>query len=87
DDAGAGLWQVHVHTDAPLSVLAEPDVMEQVCVRYLKPLLGAPVDGTERAAGASGAAGARTGVVACTRAPGLLEPLARTGAVVVLGPG
>lgn len=29
---------------------------------------------------------AGTGVIACTRAPGLIEQLARTGAVVVLGP-
>nr|WP_300340344.1 DAK2 domain-containing protein [Actinomyces sp.] len=28
----------------------------------------------------------RVGVIACTRAPGLIEQLARTGAVVVLGP-
>ena len=30
--------------------------------------------------------GERTGVIACTRAPGLIEQLARTGAVVVLDP-
>ncbi|VEG25564.1 DAK2 domain-containing protein [Actinomyces howellii] len=35
--------------------------------------------------GARGGAG-RVGVVACTRAPGLVEQLARTGAVVVLDP-
>ncbi|KAE8762062.1 hypothetical protein GB883_21320, partial [Georgenia thermotolerans] len=39
DATGAGVWQVHVHTDAPLTALAEPAVMDQVCVRYLRPLL------------------------------------------------
>ena len=36
--------------------------------------------------GPSTPAGERTGVIACTRAPGLIEQLARTGAVVVLDP-
>ncbi|WP_176554713.1 DAK2 domain-containing protein [Georgenia sp. 311] len=61
-----GLWQVHVHTDDPAAVLADPAVTEQVCVRSLT----APP----------------TGVVACTRLPGLLAPLAATGAVLVLHP-
>lgn len=68
-----GLWHVHVHTPAPAAALAPEGEMAQVCVRYLQPLLGAPT-------------GRPTlGVVACTGAPGLLEPLARTGAVAVLG--
>ncbi|GAA1654123.1 DAK2 domain-containing protein [Georgenia ruanii] len=111
DATGAGVWQVHVHTDAPLTALAEPAVMDQVCVRYLRPLLTglarpehghAPENPAAPAGSASpetpataadpaapevtAASAAITGVVACTRAPGLLEPLARTGAVVVLDP-
>ena len=99
DATGAGVWQVHVHTDAPLTALAEPAVMDQVCVRYLRPLLtGLPPRPSHghapEASAAPGPAspqapdapGVTTGVVACTRAPGLLEPLARTGAVVVLDP-
>ncbi|TRW45472.1 DAK2 domain-containing protein [Georgenia yuyongxinii] len=91
DETGAGLWQVHVHTDAPLAALAEPALVEQVCVRYLRPLLTDPHPPGERGPDhvepvtrprLSG-----TGVVACTKAPGLVEPLARTGAVVVLSPG
>ncbi|MFH5823922.1 DAK2 domain-containing protein [Georgenia sp. AZ-5] len=85
DATGTGLWQVHVHTDTPLTALAEPEAMEQVCVRYLRPLLAAADD--RPAHGHSPEDAARTGVVACTRAPGLLEPLARTGAVAVLAAG
>ncbi|MPV36241.1 DAK2 domain-containing protein [Georgenia subflava] len=68
---GAGLWQVHVHTDAPADALAGPEEREQVCVRQVLP--------TSSPTGC--------GVVACTRAPGLLAPLAAAGAVVVLDPG
>ncbi|WP_448074142.1 hypothetical protein [Georgenia yuyongxinii] len=91
DATGAGLWQVHVHTDAPLTALADPALVEQVCVRYLRPLLRAPHPSGGRGPSdvppSARPGQASTGVVACTRAPGLLEPLARTGAVVVLDPG
>jgi dihydroxyacetone kinase-like predicted kinase len=65
-----GLWHVHVHTDEPLSAVttAEGSPIRQVCVRYLR---------AERADDES------LGVVACTRAPGLIAPLAGAGAVVV----
>jgi dihydroxyacetone kinase-like predicted kinase len=67
-----GLWHVHVHTDDPVAAVdaARGAALRQVCVRYLR--------GTVRPAGDA------LGVVACTVAPGLLAPLAGTGAVVVL---
>lgn len=70
DAAGAGddggLWQVHVHTDDPAAVLADPAAMRQVCVRSLH----APA----------------LAVVATSRVPGLIAPLAQTGAGVCLFP-
>ena len=63
---GVGLWQVHVHTDDPAAVLADPAAMRQVCVRSLH----APA----------------LAVVATTRVPGLVAPLAQTGAGVCLFP-
>lgn len=67
-----GLWHVHVHTDDPVAAVdaARGAALRQVCVRYLRPTVR-PV-------------GDALGVVACTAAPGLLAPLACTGAVVVL---
>lgn len=140
DALGVGLFQVHVHTDAPRSALPRAGRARQVCVHHLHPttpaLTGAwdvaepPLPAaaagagnvvslerfaarSRRAGGAggqdaasssgagtppglvgrgeaagpgSGAAQAGVGVVACTRVPGLIELLARTGAVVVLDP-
>jgi dihydroxyacetone kinase-like predicted kinase len=65
-----GLWHVHVHTDEPLLAVtaAHGSRIRQVCVRYLRGDRPAPED---------------LGVVACTRAPGLIAPLASAGAVVV----
>lgn len=80
-----GLWQVHVHTDHPVDAIAYGAQVtraagagarqRQVCVRHLLAQSGvhagrAPV----------------LGVVACTRAPGLVPDLARAGAVVVAVP-
>ncbi|MDD9206655.1 DAK2 domain-containing protein, partial [Georgenia sp. 10Sc9-8] len=65
-----GLWQVHVHTDTPERTLSTTGSMRQVGVRHLRR--------PDRADAPA------LGVVACTRAPGLLAPLARTGAVAVL---
>ena len=70
-----GLWHVHVHTDEPLGAVREAlgSRIRQVCVRYLRGERADP-DGL--------------GLVACTRAPGLIAPLARAGAVVVyIDPG
>lgn len=65
-----GLWHVHVHTDDPvLAVSAAQGVrIRQVCVRYLRGSRPTPD---------------ALGLVACTRAPGLIAPLAAAGAVVV----
>jgi dihydroxyacetone kinase-like predicted kinase len=65
-----GLWHVHVHTDDPvLAVAAARGArIRQVCVRYLRGERPAPD---------------ALGLVACTRAPGLIAPLAAAGAVVV----
>lgn len=65
-----GLWHVHVHTDDPMLAVdaAEGARIRQVCVRHLR---GAPVSADT------------LGLVACTRAPGLIAPLAGSGAVVV----
>ena len=46
----------------------------------------APPGGYPRPAGRTRLETGRIGVIACTRAPGLIEQLARTGAVVVLNP-
>lgn len=143
DALGVGLFQVHVHTNAPRSALPRQGRARQVCVHHLQPttpaLTGAwdvaepPLPAAAAAAGnvvslerlaarraaatraggtslagageggtppqrpgsvrqpAGGAASGRegsvtVGVVACTRVPGLIEVLARTGAVVVLDP-
>ncbi len=75
---GDGLWQAHVHTDDPvaaLGVAAAPDP-GQVRVRHLA-----------SQAGVHGAHRPLVGVVAVTRATGLVADLARAGAVVVLVPG
>ncbi len=65
-----GLWHVHVHTNDPVLAVAAArgERIRQVCVRYLR--------------GARPSADA-LGLVACTRAPGLIAPLAAAGAVVV----
>lgn len=67
----SGLWHVHVHTDDPVAAVtaARGAPLRQVCIRYLR--------------GQSASSDA-VGVVACTRAPGLIAPLAEAGAVVVL---
>ncbi|QIK83901.1 DAK2 domain-containing protein [Sanguibacter sp. HDW7] len=64
---GDGVWQAHVHTDAPSDALgaAEGAGLRQVCVRSL---LVPPGD---------------VGVVAGVRSPGLLADAAGTGAVVL----
>ncbi len=64
-----GLWHVHVHTDDPVAAVhaASGVPIRQVCVRYLR--------GVGQASD--------LGVVACSRAPGLIAPLAAAGAVVV----
>ena len=64
---GDGVWQAHVHTDAPAAALAaaEGAGLRQVCVRSL---LVPPGD---------------VGVVAGVRSPGLLAEAAGTGAVVL----
>ncbi|MGP7961211.1 DAK2 domain-containing protein [Sanguibacter sp. A247] len=64
---GEGVWQAHVHTDAPAEALAAADGagLRQVCVRSLVVPPG-PV-----------------GVVAGVRSPGLLADAASTGAVVL----
>lgn len=69
-----GLWQVHVHTDRPLDVLALLDAWDTgpVVVRCLAHQVA--VRGAETG----------VGVVAGTSAPGLVMDLARSGAVVVL---
>ena len=70
-----GLWHVHVHTDEPLRAVQQAlgSRIRQVCVRYLRGERGDPDS---------------LGLVACTRAPGLIAPLARAGAVVVyIDPG
>ena len=68
--AKKGLWHVHVHTDEPVLAVeaAQGFGIRQVCVRYLRG--ERPVPGS-------------LGLVACTRAPGLIAPLAIAGAVVV----
>ena len=73
---GDGLWQVHVHTDDPLLALdaAPAGSVSQVRVRHLGSQAG--VHGSHRPT---------LGLVAVTRAPGLVPDLARAGAVVVLG--
>lgn len=72
---GDGLWQVHVHTDAPLAALDVTDraVVSQVRVRHLASQSG--VHGAHRPV---------LGLVAVTGARGLVADLARAGAVVVL---
>lgn len=66
----SGLWHVHVHTDDPVLAVtaARGAPIRQVCVRYLRGERPGPDE---------------LGVVACTRAPGLIAPLAAAGAVVV----
>lgn len=70
-----GLWQAHVHTDRPLDAIAVPAALglpsDQVRARHLLPR--AASDGT-----------GGLGLVAVTRAPGLVADLARAGAGVVL---
>lgn len=67
-----GLWHVHVHTDEPVAAVAAARgaPLRQVCVRYLRDEVTPDADAL--------------GAVACTRAPGLLAPLAQAGAVAVL---
>lgn len=74
---GEGLWQAHVHTDAPLAAVAAADAVggraTQVRVRHLASQSG--VHGVHRPA---------LGLVAVTGSPALTADLARAGAVVVL---
>ena len=93
---GLGEWRFHVDTSAPLAALprtgrtlrfqvrdARPDEMigideladEGITHRGVRLLERRPVRRVERAT-----------VIACTRAPGLVEELARAGAVVFLDP-
>lgn len=78
---GDGLWQAHVHTDAPLdavrSAAAAGVTATQVRVRHIG-----------RQTGVHGDLAPALGLVAVTGAAGLTADLARAGAVVVLvGPG
>lgn len=74
---GDGLWQAHVHTDAPLAAVAAADAAggraTQVRVRHLASQSG--VHGVHRPA---------LGLVTVTGSPALTADLARAGAVVVL---
>ena len=96
DPFGVGTWRLHADTSAPLSVRpkdgallrfqvvdARPDeelgvdeLDEEILThRGVRILERRPLKRVERAR-----------VLACTRAPGLVEDLARTGAVVLLNP-
>lgn len=96
DPLGVGLWRLHVDTSAPLAARprtgrlirfaiadARPDEElgvdeldeDVVTHRGVRLLERRPLRRVERAR-----------VLACTRAPGLVEDLARTGAVVLLDP-
>ena len=91
DALGMGLYQVHVHTDTPRAALPRAGRARQVCVHHLHPTaLAARRDRSMRQhpsqLSPSVSEAERTGVITCTRAPGLIEQLARTGAVVVLHP-
>lgn len=84
DDDGDGLWQVHVHTDDPAAVLADPSVMTQVCVRSLTaPAL--PVVACTRVP-ALAASLAQTGAGVCVHPDdaGLRRAVVDTGAPEVL---
>ncbi|BDA65222.1 DAK2 domain-containing protein [Actinomyces capricornis] len=142
DALGVGLYQVHVHTDAPRAALPRQGRARQICIHHLHPTAlvvatdeppspwgprssgaaghvvsferlaarraerkahsvrthpsqaamprpAGPTPAAARAAAHSPSAPARdqrVGVIACTRAPGLIEQLARSGAAVVLDP-
>ena len=72
-----GVWQAHVHTDHPVDVLALPVARgrrrHQTSVRHL--VQQTAVHGERRPP---------LGLVAVTRAPGLVADLARAGAVVLV---
>ncbi len=72
---GRGVWQVHVHTDAPARAIAVGALgpQHQVCVRHL-----------ESHAATQRAGHPDRGLVVATAAPNLAADLARMGAVVLV---
>lgn len=97
DPFGVGLWRLHLDTSAPLAARprsgriirfavadSRPDeelgvdelADEGISHRGVRLLERRPLRRVERAR-----------VITCTRAPGIIEDLARTGAIVLLDPG
>jgi len=72
---GRGVWQVHVHTDAPVHAITAGALgrQHQVCVRHL-----------ESHAATQRAGHPDRGLVVATSAPNLAADLARMGAVVLV---
>lgn len=72
-EASAGFWQVHIHTDDPVQVLARLDIVgdKVAMVRNLQ---------LQRTKNDS------PGIVVCTRETGLVQELALSGAVVLWSP-
>ena len=81
---GSGLWQVHVHTDDPAAVLADPAAMEQVGVRPLLVPARGLVACTSIPALAAPLAGAGAVVVLFPDRPGLERAVVDAGAARVL---
>ncbi|HEY0259528.1 MAG TPA: hypothetical protein VGC18_06715 [Lacisediminihabitans sp.] len=93
---GVGEWRVHVDTSAPLAVRPRSGLVWrfQVCDARPDELIGEdPLSDVVTHRGARLLERStltrveRACVVACTRAPGLVEDLAQAGAVVLLDPG
>ena len=84
DDGELGLWQVHVHTDDPAAVLADPAAMSQVCVRSLRTPALAIVATTRVPGLAAPLAQSGAGVCVFPDDAGLRRAVVDTGAAEVL---